>query len=324
MKFLRWLILALVVATALLPDTAAAAYPEKPITMLVAYSAGGGTDLVARAIAPYIEKYLGGGAKMVIVNRGGAGGEIGFAALANAPADGYTIGFVNTPPLITIPIERAAQFGGPQRFELLGNIIDDPCNFSVHSDSEIRTLKDLAEHARANPGKVSVGSTGVGSDDHLLMLMFERAAGVQMIHIPFKGSADVRGALASKQITVAAINIGEALQAVRGGASMRNLGQFSPARTNLAPELPTAREQGYDIELSSLRGLAAPKGLSPEIRDRLVKAVAAAAADAEFQAKAVQVFAPLRFLPPAQFDAVIRDADVQFRQLWKELPWGEK
>jgi tripartite-type tricarboxylate transporter receptor subunit TctC len=324
MKFLRWLILAVVVASALLPETAAAAYPDKPITMLVAYSAGGGTDLVARAIAPYIEKYLGGGAKMVIVNRGGAGGEIGFAALANAPADGYTIGFVNTPPLITIPIERAAQFGGPQRFELLGNIIDDPCNFSVHSDSDIRTLKDLAEHARANPGKVSVGSTGVGSDDHLLMLMFERAAGVQMIHIPFKGSADVRGALAAKQITVAAINIGEALQAVRGGASMRNLGQFSPARTNLAPELPTAREQGYDIELSSLRGLAAPKGLPPDIRDRLVKAVAAAAADAEFQAKAVQVFAPLRFLSPAQFDAVIRDADVQFRQLWKELPWGEK
>jgi putative tricarboxylic transport membrane protein len=325
MKFRHWLILAVAAATAaLLPGTSAAAYPEKPITMLVAYSAGGGTDLVARAITPYIEKYLGGGAKLVIVNRAGAGGEIGFAALANAPADGYTIGFVNTPPLITIPIERAAQFGGPQRFELLGNIIDDPCNFSVHSDSEIRTLKDLAEYARANPGKVTVGSTGVGSDDHLLMLLFGRAAGVQMTHIPFKGSADVRTALASKQITVAAINIGEALQAVRGGASMRNLGQFSPARTNLAPDLPTAREQGYDIELSSLRGLAAPKGLPPEIRDRLVKAVAAAAADPEFQAKAVQVFAPLRFLTPAQFDAIIREADGQFRQLWKELPWGEK
>lgn len=325
MKFRHWLILAVVAVTAtLVPGTAAAAYPEKPITMLVAYSAGGGTDLVARAIAPYIEKYLGGAAKIVIVNRAGAGGEIGFAALANAPADGYTIGFVNTPPLMTIPIERTAQFGGPARFELLGNIIDDPCNFSVHSDSDIRTLKDLADYARANPGKVSVGSTGVGSDDHLLMLMFERAAGVQMIHIPFKGSADVRGALMAKQITVAAINIGEALQAVRGGAAMRNLGQFSPARTNLAPELPTAREQGYDIELSSLRGLAAPKGLPQDIRDRLVKAVAAAAADAEFQAKAVQVFAPLRFLSPAQFDAVIREADGQFRQLWKELPWGEK
>src|SRR5712691_810070 len=119
-------------ALALLSGAAAAAYPEKPITLIVAYSPGGGTDLVARALAPYLEKYLGGGAKFVIVNRAGAGGEVGFTALANAPADGYTIGFVNTPPLMTIPIERAAQFGGPQRFELLGNIVDDPCNFAVH------------------------------------------------------------------------------------------------------------------------------------------------------------------------------------------------
>jgi len=303
---------------------ASAAYPDKPITMVVAYSPGGGTDLIARAIAPYLEKYLGGGARIVIVHRPGAGGEIGFAAIANAPADGYTIGFVNTPPLITVPIERTAQFGGPQRFELLGNVIDDPCNFAVHADSPFRTLKDLADYARANPGKVTVGSTGIGSDDHLVMLMFERAAGVKMTHVPFKGSSDTRTALLSKSITVAAINIGESLQAIAGGAPMRNIGQFAPKRANLAPDLATAREQGFDIELSSLRGMAAPKGLPPEIRDRLVKAVAAAAADPEFQAQAVKFFAPLRFLSPAEFERVIKEAEVDFRKLWKEIPWGEK
>ena len=301
-----------------------AAYPEKPINLIVAYSPGGGTDLIARAIAPYLEKYLGGGARMVIVHRPGAGGEIGFAAIANAPADGYTIGFVNTPPLITVPIERSAQFGGPQRFDLLGNVIDDPCNFSVHSDAPFRNLKELAEFAKANPGKVTVGSSGIGSDDHLVMLMFERAAGVKMTHVPFKGAADVRTALLSKQITVGAINIGEAVQSIKGGAPMRNIGQFAPARATVAPELPTAREQGYDIELSSLRGMAAPRGLPPEIRERLVKAVAAASADPEFQAKATSVFAPLRYLSPAEFDRVIREAEVGFRQLWKELPWGDK
>ena len=303
---------------------ASAAYPDKPITMVVAYSPGGGTDLIARAIAPYLEKYVGGGARIVIVHRPGAGGEIGFAAIANAPADGYTIGFVNTPPLITVPIERTAQFGGPQRFELLGNVIDDPCNFAVHADSPFRTLKDLADYARANPGKVTVGSTGIGSDDHLVMLMFERAAGVKMTHVPFKGSSDTRIALLSKSITVAAINIGESLQAIAGGAPMRNIGQFAPKRANLAPDLATAREQGFDIELSSLRGMAAPKGLPPEIRDRLVKAVAAAAADPEFQAQAVKFFAPLRFLSPAEFERVIKEAEVDFRKLWKEIPWGEK
>jgi tripartite-type tricarboxylate transporter receptor subunit TctC len=303
---------------------ASAAWPEKPINLIVAYSPGGGTDLIARAIAPYLEKYLGGGARMVIVHRPGAGGEIGFAAIANAPADGYTIGFVNTPPLITVPIERTAQFGGPQRFDLLGNVIDDPCNFSVHTDSPIRNLKDLAEWARANPGQATVGSSGVGSDDHLLMLMFERAAGIKMTHVPFKGAADVRTALISKQIVIGAINIGEAQQSIRGGAPMRNIGQFSPARTTVAPDLPTAREQGYDIELSSLRGMAAPKGLPPDIRERLVKAVAQSAADPEFVQKATSVFAPLRYLSPAEFDRVIREAEVGFKQLWKELPWGDK
>jgi len=225
---------------------------------------------------------------------------------------------------MTIPIERAAQFGGPQRFELLGNLIDDPCNFAVHADSDIRNLKDLVAYAKANPGKVTVGSTGIGSDDHLLMLMFERAAGVKMTHVPFKGSSDVRAALQTRQIVVAAINVGEALQGIRGGTPMRNIAQFAPARTNLAPELPTGHEQGFDIELSSLRGMAAPKGLPADIRDRLVKAVETAANDAEFQAQATKFFAPLRFLTPAQFEKEIRNAEAGFRQLYKEMPWGDK
>jgi tripartite-type tricarboxylate transporter receptor subunit TctC len=257
------------------------------------------------------------------ISRFGAGGEIGFAAIAAAAPDGYTIGFVNTPPLLTIPIERQAQFSW-QRFDYLGNIIDDPCNFSVHADTPIRDLKELAAYAKANPGVVTVGSTGIGSDDHLAMLMFGRAAGVQLRHIPFKGSADVRAAIAGKQITVAAINIGEALQYQKGGTPIRNLVQMSPARTNLAPELATAREQGYDIELSSLRGMVGPKGLPPEIRERLVRAIERSVSDPEFQAKAVQFFSPLRYLPPAQYEALVRDADVTYRALWKELPWADK
>lgn len=319
----RILKLTLCGALLLLPGIGGAQYPDRVINLIVAYSPGGGTDLIARAIAPFVEKYLGGGAKIAVVNRAGAGGEIGFAALANSAPDGYTIGFVNTPPLLTIPIERQAQFSW-QRFDYLGNIIDDPCNFSVHADTDIRDLKQLAAFARANPGAVTVGTTGIGSDDHLAMLMFGRAAGVQLRHIPFKGSADVRAAIAGKQITVAAINIGEALQYQKGGTPLRNLVQMSPARTNLAPDLPTAREQGYDIELSSLRGMVGPKGLPPEIRERLVRAIERSVTDPEFQAKAVQFFSPLRYLAPAQYEALVRDADVTYRALWKELPWADK
>ena len=310
-------------ALALFTLIAHAAYPERPITLIVAYPPGGGTDLVARALAPFMEKYLGAGARIVVVNRSGAGGEVGFAALANAPAGGYTIGFVNTPPLLTIPIERAAQFHW-QRYEYIGNIIDDPCNFSVHADTPIHNLDELAAYARAHPGEVTVGTTGIGSDDHIAMLKFQRAAGVKLRHVPYKGSADVRAAIAGKQILVAAFNIGEALGYQKGGTPIRNLVQMSPARTNLAPELATAREQGYDIEMSSLRGLVAPKGIPAEVRERLVAAVARSVADAEFQAQAAKFFAPMRYLAPAEYEAIVRDADGMYRAMWREMPWADK
>ena len=307
----------------LLAGAAFAAYPERPITLIVAYPPGGGTDLVARAVAPFIEKFLAGGAKIVVVNRAGAGGEVGFAALANSAPDGYTVGFVNTPPLLTIPIERAAQFHW-QRYEYIGNIIDDPCNFSVHTETPIANLAQLAAYAKAHPGEVTVGTTGIGSDDHIAMLKFERAAGVKLRHIPFKGSADVRAAIAGRQIVVAAINIGEALQYQKGGTPIRNLVQMSPARTNLAPDLPTAREQGFDIEMSSLRGLVAPKGIPPEVRERLVKALAQAVGDPEFKAQAGKFFAPMRYLAPADYEGLVRDADAMYRAMWKEMPWADK
>jgi tripartite-type tricarboxylate transporter receptor subunit TctC len=156
------------------------------------------------------------------------------------------------------------------------------------------------------------------------MLQFERAAGVKLNHIPFKGAADVRTALAGKQIKVAAINIGEAMQAIKGGTPMHNLGSMSATRSSLAPDLPTFKEQGYDIELASLRGLAAPKGLPPEVREALVKAVTQAANDPEFKAKAANIYAPLRFLAPDQYAAELKKAEAEFAALWKVVPWTDK
>lgn len=310
--------------TGAFPVAGSAAWPaDQPINMIVAYAPGGGTDIVARAIVPYIEKYLGDGAKINIVNRPGAGGEIGFAAIAAAPPDGYTIGFINTPNLLTIPIERRTAFTW-QSYDLLGNAVDDPGTFCVHADGPIRNLAELAAYAKANPGAVSVGTTGVGSDDHLAMVMFEKIAGVKMNHIPFKGSADTRTAIAGKQIVVAAINVGESLQYIKGGTPLRCLGQMTMTRSTMAPDLPTFREQGFPMEMASLRGMGAPKGVPSAIRERLVRAIERAAADPTFQVQAEKYYAPMRYLPPAKYEAELRDAEAQFRQMWKELPWTEK
>lgn len=303
--------------------TARAAYPDRPIRMIIAYSAGGATDVMARAMAPFIEKYLGGGARLVIENRTGAGGGIGFTQLAAAPADGYTIGFINTPNVLTIPIERKSPFHW-ENFDLIGNVVDDPGNFSVLSDSPVRNLDQLAAYAKSRPGQVTVGTTGVGSDDHLAMLYFERIAGVKMNHVPFKGAADVRSATLGRQIDVAAVNIGEAMQAIKGGSPFRNLGQMSQTRTDIAPDVPTFKEQGYNIEMSSLRGIAAPKGLPADVRDRLVKAVEQTCTDPEFLKVAAGLFTQMRYLGPTPYRTLLRDTEAGFKQLWNEMPWGEK
>ncbi len=301
---------------------AQAQYPNKPITMIIAYAPGGGTDLVGRLIAPYIEKYLGNDARIIVSNKGGAGGGIGFAEIAKAAPDGYTIGFLNTPNLISIPIERQSSFHWKD-YDLIGNLIDDPGAFTVNAKSEFKTLKDLAAYAKANPGKVTVGSTGVGSDDHLAMLFFEKAAGVKLTHVPYKGSGETRAAVVSGQLVVGAINVGEALAYMKGGSPMRMIGQMSLKRTVLAPDTPTFAEQGYNIESASLRGLAAPKGLPPEVREKLVKAVAQAAADPEYIKKAGELFAPIRYLAPAEYAKELAATENMLQKLWKEMPWKE-
>ena len=314
---------AAVMAAVMLTGWAHAAWPDQPINMIVAYAPGGGTDIVARNLVPFIEKYLGDGARINVVNRSGAGGDIGFSAIAAAPADGYTIGFINTPPVITIPIERKPSWN-TQSFDLLGNVVDDPGTFCVHSDSPIKTLADLAAQAKANPGAVTMGSTGVGSDDHLAILFFEKSAGVKVTHIPFKGTADTRTALIGRHITVAAINVGEGLQFHKGGSPLRCLGQMTASRTSMAPDWPTFREQGYAFEMASLRGMAAPKGLPAPIRERLTQAIERAVNDPAFKLAAERAFAPLRYLAPPAYAAELRAGDAQFRQLWTEMPWTDK
>ena len=310
-------------AAAIAPGAASAAYPEQPIKVVIAFAPGGGTDVIARLTVQYMQKYLDK-SNFVVLNRPGAGGGIGFAELMNAAPDGYTIGFINTPNVLTIPIERKSTFHW-EKYDLIGNVVDDPGNFSVHADTPIKSLAELVAYAKANPpGTVTYGTTGVGSDDHLAALAFERASGIKMTHVPFKGAAEVHNAIAGKQITVAAINIGEALQYQKGGTPLRQLGQMSEKRSTLAPNVPTFKEQGFNVVMASLRGMAAPKGLPPAVRDQLVAALQKAVADPEFQSKAAGYFAPLRYLAPPAYATELKDNEAEFKKLWQTTPWTDK
>lgn len=318
----RALCMAAAAATLMLPawGQSEAAYPSKPIELIVGYAPGGGTDLVARLLARHLEKQVGG--SVVVLNRPGAGGGIGFGELARAKPDGYTIGFLNTPNVLTIPIERKSSFHWRQ-YDLLGNLVDDPGGFAVHDSNAIKTLTDLAAFAKANPGAVTVGTTGTGSDDHLAMLLFEKASGTKLSHVPYKGAGEVRAAATGQQIMLGAINVGEVLAYQKSGTPIRLLGQMSATRSALAPQTPTFKEQGVDIELASLRGLAAPKGLPAPVRQKLVDAVAKIAADPQFKREAEGMYAPLRYLPPTAYAAELERTEAGFQKLWREMPWQE-
>ncbi|MDB5416301.1 MAG: 3-phosphoglycerate dehydrogenase [Rubritepida sp.] len=312
----------LLAAPAFLAATRASAQtwrPDRAINMIVAFAPGGGTDVAARTLARFMEHGIG--QTIVVQNRPGAGGEIGFAELARSRPDGLTIGFVNTPNLVTIPIERQARYK-LEDFAPIANMVDDPGGFWVQPDSPWRDLTALVAAAKAAPGAISYGTTGVGSDDHLAALAFERATGTELLHVPFNGASQVRNAILGRTIQLAAMNMSEGISDFRN-ALLRPLGQMGETRWSNAAEVPTFREQGIDVVDGSLRGVAAPAGTPTAILTRYADVVKEAMANPEFIASATQQQLPLRFLDPDQFRAELFAMREKFQHMWGQHPWRE-
>jgi len=302
-----------------LPASAQEWRPERSLTMIVAFAAGGGTDLAARTIARFMEKDLG--QPVVVMNRPGAGGEIGFTELARARPDGLTIGFINTPHIVTLPIERRTRFR-LEDFSLIGNIVDDPGGIWVRADSEIRDFASLLAAARARPETIGYGTTGVGSDDHLAMLALERKSGARFLHVPFAGSAQVKQNLMSRTIPLGVMNVAEGVIEMRQGV-LRPLAQMGATRWAPLSEVPTLRELGFDVVEGSMRGMAAPLGLPPEVQARLALSVRRTVEDSDFQASATQQSLPLRFLGAADYLAELLELRRNYQALWDQHPWRE-
>ena len=303
------------------PVTAQEDYPNRTIDMVVAYSAGGGTDVAARTLVPFIEKYLPGDQTIAVINKPGASGELGFAEIAKATPDGYTIGFINTPTSITIPIQRDATFAFDQ-LKPIANVVFDAGSLVVLPDNPYGDLAGLIEAAKAAPGEITYGTTGIGSDDHLSMLALERAAGIQLRHVPFGGSSEIRAALLGGHIDLGSMNIGEVIDSVNEG-EIATFGQMGTERWEGAPDVPTFEEQGYDVVSGAYRGIGAPTGVDPAIIDILSTAIGEAVADDEFRAAAAEQALPLDYQDSEQFTATLNDLQSLYQSLWDENPWVE-
>ncbi|MFC7474197.1 tripartite tricarboxylate transporter substrate binding protein [Dankookia sp. GCM10030260] len=303
------------------PALAQAPWPAaRAIEVFVPFPAGGGVDTMVRGILAQVAPRLPG-ARFVVTNRPGAGGQLGFEANFNAAPDGYTLGAATNTAMNAISVERTPRYR-PAEFTYIANVVDDPAAFWVHPDSPWKDLADLAAAARAQPEAFGVGTAGVGSDDHILQLTFEEASGARLIHIPYNGTAPTLRDLLGGRLPIGSFNMGEGVTLLREGR-IRCLGQAGPRRWEAAADIPTFREQGFDILGGSARGIAGPPGIPLPIRDALREAFRGALADPAFVAEAARLNLPLRPLIGEDYAAMMAADLDSLRRLWARRPWKD-
>lgn len=306
-------------AAATLTGIAHAAWPDdKPIEVIVGYAPGGANDVMARAMAPFIEKQLGGKAKLLVVNRPGASGEIGWAALQRAAPDGYTIALISTPSFLTNTLQRKTQYD-PAAIVPLGRIMDDPAVIVAIASSPYNNLADIVRKLKSAPESVSIGTSGIATNGHMSALAFMAATGTRLNDVPFKGSGETRTALAGGHIDLAVMGGTEFLQATRT-REMKALAQLAPARHAFLKDVPTAREQGIDIAISSERGYGAPRGLPPEVQARLEQAIETTLRDPEFLKRIPIEAHGVAFQPGAVWAKRMPEEKKKFEALLKGVP----
>jgi tripartite-type tricarboxylate transporter receptor subunit TctC len=246
----------------------AADYPTKPITLQVPYPAGGSSDVGARIVAAIAEKQIG--QPIVVVNKAGAGGQIGWTELARQKPDGYYLGAINLPHLLSAILdpERKATFKAEDILPIISQALD-PTTISIRPDSPWKTLKDLIDDCKKRPGQITAGIVGYLQDDEIGYLQFAEAAGIQMRLVYFDGAAPAITALLGKHVDVLFCTVADNYTQWKAGR-IRMLTIMDKERTKFYPDLPTTAELGFPGVISaSTRGIAGPKGMPDPILKKL-------------------------------------------------------
>jgi tripartite-type tricarboxylate transporter receptor subunit TctC len=295
--FAAFLLLALACTAASAQDT----YPSKAITMINPFPPGGVADVVGRPLASVMEKSLK--QPVVMVNKTGAGGAVGMAAVAKAPGDGYTI-LMGLSSISIFPVSDRINGKQPsyelKDFAPIALVTADPTVLVVRSDGPYKTLKDFVDAAKANPGKINYSSSGVYGTLHVSMEIFANAAGIKLFHVPYQGGGPAVTALLGGQVEALASGPAAAIGQIKGG-KMRALASWSTERLALLPEIPTFKELGYDAEFYIWTGVFAPASTPAPIVNRLRQAVREAATSAEFRGAMEKVSTPVAYLDAPEF-----------------------
>ncbi|MDR1179775.1 MAG: tripartite tricarboxylate transporter substrate binding protein [Spirochaetales bacterium] len=279
-----------------------ASFPTRNITMICPWAAGGGTDAVLRALSAAAEKRLG--VTITVENRTGGAGAIGHTAIKNARPDGYTLGMI-TLELNSLPQQEIIDYDYTA-FDPIIRVNADAATLTVKSDSPFNSVKDFVEYCKKNPGMVNMGISAPGSPWHIAAGLLANETGIDYKYITFDGAAPAVTALAGGHIDAVAVSLAEIKSQLDAG-NVKCLGIMDPVRSETYPQIPTLKEQGYDISYAAWRGLAMPLGVDPAIKRILVNAFTEAMKDPAFIDQAKKLNLGLTYQSPEDFAVFLKE-----------------
>ena len=296
MKRRTMLATALALAAGIFAAPAFAAFPDKPVNVICPWTAGGGTDVLLRALSKEAEKFLG--QTINVVNQTGGAGAIGHNAIRAARPDGYTIGMI-TFELNSLPPQGLVPFTWKD-FDPVMLINTDAAALTVRADAPYSTVRGFMDHARANPGEITIGNSAPGSVWHIAAGLAAEKTGVNVKHVPFNGAQPAVTALVGGHIKAVAVSVAEVRSQVQAG-NLKILGVMSAERDKIFPNVPTFKEQGVDVQFATWRGLAFPKGVPAANRAKVADAYKKAFETKEFKEFAANAALTLNYQDGAAF-----------------------
>jgi len=279
-------------------------YPSRPVRLVVGVPPGGGNDITARLIGQWLSERLG--QQFVIENRAGAGSNIATEAVVRAPADGYTLLMVTPANAVNATLYDKLSFNFIRDIMPVATISGVPNIMAVHPSLPARTIPEFIAYARANPGKVNMASGGIGTTDHVSGELFKVIAGVDMIHVPYRGAAPALTDLMGAQVQVMFTTMPASIQYVRAG-KLRALAVTTTTRSEALPDVPTVSEFVPGYEASVWYGVGAPKKTPVEIIEKLNREINAALADPKLKARLADLGAEPMSMTPAEFAKFVAD-----------------
>ncbi len=287
---------------------------SKPIELVVSFAPGGAVDTAARLVAPELEKSLG--TNIEVVNRPGAGGQIGYTELTGAKADGYTIGATGSPSVVVSPLDpaRGATYTR-ESFQPLGMQVVDPAVIGVAPDSPYTTLSALIDAAKAAPGTITATTTGIQTGEHFAIADISKVTGAEFSPVHFsEGQSQAVAAFLGNHVPIYVGSTSDVIDLVKQN-KIRVLGVMDTQRSKFLPDVPTFQESGYDVVSTTARGYSAPAGLPDAVSEKLQEAFKTAIENDEVVAKMTDLGLETRYLDAAKYEQLWTEQESTYKEL---------